>query len=177
MEYKQVLNKVRALLSLEVKFEQMTLIDGVTVLEAESFEAGFSVGIVTAEGIIPAPVGVHETTDNMVITVEVEGIIKSVEAKEIEASADPAAPAAADPAIKKVVDTVTKETFFAEVKVEIEKLEAENTALKVELQAVKLELQQAGVKAIVPNPEPKQAISKSYNEMTNFEKLKHNKGL
>jgi len=170
MEYKQVLNKVRALLSLEVKLAQMTLIDGVTVLEAEAFEPEYSVGIVTAEGIVPAPVGVHETTDGMVITVEVEGIIKSVEAKS-SAPEEVAVEASTEAAVKKVVETVSKETFFAEVKVEIEKLEAENTALKVKLQAVELELQEAGAKAIVHNPEAQQ--TKSVAEMTALEKHRH----
>ena len=78
MEFKNTLNKIKALLSIEVKLEQMTLVDGITILEAESFEPDYSVGIVTSEGIVPAPVGEHETTDGMIVVVEVEGIIKEV---------------------------------------------------------------------------------------------------
>jgi hypothetical protein len=155
MEYKQTLNKVKALLSIEVKLEQVKLVDGVTTLEAESFEAGYSVGIVTDEGAIPAPIGSYETVDGMIITVEVEGQIMSVTPKEKDAEVEVEVEAKTDaqPVAKKVVDTVTKETFFEEVKVEIEKLENENKALKTELAALKIELSEASAKAIVPNPE------------------------
>lgn len=166
MEYKQTLNKVRALLSIEVKLAQATLIDGVTILEAEAFEPDYSVGIVTEDGIIPAPIGVHETTEGMIITVEVEGIIKAVEMKKEEPTVEVEIEASETP--KKVVETISKETFFEEVKVEIEKLESENTALKVELAEVKKQLELASVKPIAFNPEVKQ--TKSVSEMTPLEK-------
>lgn len=165
MEYKQTLNKVRALLSIEVKLAQATLIDGVTILEAEAFEPDYSVGIVTEDGIIPAPVGVHETTEGMIITVEVEGIIKSVEMKKEEPAVEVEIEASETP--KKVVETISKETFFEEVKVEIEKLESENSALKVELAETKKQLELASVKPISFNPEPQ---TKSVAEMTPLEK-------
>lgn len=174
MEFKNTLNKIKALLSIEVKLEQMTLADGITVLEAESFEPGYSVGIVTSEGIVPAPIGEHETTDGMIVVVEVEGIIKEVkpvEAPEAEVEVEVEASAEV-PAVKKVVDTITKETFFAEVKVEIEKLEADNKALKVELEALKVELAEAGAKAIVTNPEP--AVVREMTALEKFRLIKQN---
>lgn len=179
MEFKNTLNKIKALLSIEVKLEQMTLADGITVLEAESFEPGYSVGIVTSEGIVPAPIGEHETIDEMIVVVEVEGIIKEVkpvEAPEEEGPMPTEAPvveaSAEVPAVKKVVDTITKETFFAEVKIEVEKLEAENKALKVELEALKVELEEAGAKAIVTNPEP--AVNREMTALEKFRLIKQN---
>jgi hypothetical protein len=174
MEFKNTLNKIKTLLSIEVKLEQMTLVDGITVLEAESFEPDYSVGIVTSEGIVPAPIGEHETTDGMIVVVEVEGIIKEVKpvtAPEAEAEVEVEA-SAETLAIKKVVDTITKETFFAEVKVEIEKLEADNKALKVELEAIKMELAEAGAKAIVTNPEP--AVNREMTALEKFRLIKQN---
>lgn len=176
MEFKNTLNKIKTLLSIEVKLEQMTLVDGITILEAESFEPDYSVGIVTSEGIVPAPVGEHETTDGMIVVVEVEGIIKEVKPVEapaeteeveveIEASIEASTP-------KKIVDTITKETFFAEIKVEVEKLEAENKALKVELEAIKVELEEAGAKAIVTNPEP--AVNREMTALEKFRLIKQN---
>lgn len=176
MEFKNTLNKIKALLSIEVNLEQMTLVDGITVLEAESFEPDYSVGIVTSEGIVPAPVGEHETTDGMIVVVEVEGIIKEVKPVEapaeteeveveIEASVEASTP-------KKIVDTITKETFFAEIKVEVEKLEAENKALKVELEAIKVELEEAGAKAIVTNPEA--AVNREMTALEKFRLIKQN---
>lgn len=176
MEFKNTLNKIKALLSIEVKLEQMTLVDGITILEAESFEPDYSVGIVTSEGIVPAPIGEHETIDGMIVVVEVEGIIKEVKPVEapaeteeveveIEASVEASTP-------KKIVDTITKETFFAEIKVEVEKLEAENKALKVELEAIKVELEEAGAKAIVTNPEP--AVNREMTALEKFRLIKQN---
>jgi hypothetical protein len=176
MEFKNTLNKIKTLLSIEVKLEQMTLVDGITVLEAEAFEPDYSVGIVTSEGIVPAPIGEHETTDGMIVVVEVEGIIKEVKpvtAPEAEAEVEVEVEASAEvPAVKKVVDTITKETFFAEIKVEVEKLEADNKALKVELEAIKLELAEAGAKAIVTNPEP--AVNREMTALEKFRLIKQN---
>lgn len=169
MEYKQTLNKVKALLSIEVKLEQMKLVDGVTVLEAESFEAGYSVGIVTEEGAMPAPVGEYETTDGNIIVVEVEGQILSIAPK--EATPDEVKEPEMATA-KKVVDTVTKETFFESVKVEIETLEKENKSLKAELSALKVELSEASAKAIVPNPEPTEKREMTPLEM--YREIKRN---
>jgi hypothetical protein len=178
MEFKNTLNKIKALLSIEVKLEQMKLVDGITVLEAESFEPDYSVGIVTSEGIVPAPIGEYETVDGMIVVVEVEGIIQEVKpVTPAEAAAETPAEVAAEPAEvmsapKKVVDTITKETFFAEVKVEIEKLEADNKALKVELEALKVELAEAGAKAIVTNPEP--AVVRELTALEKFRLIKQN---
>jgi len=178
MEYKQTLNKVKALLSIEVKLEQVKLVDGITTLEAESFEAGYSVGIVTSEGAIPAPVGEYETVDGNIIVVEVEGQILEVKPKEAE-EVEPETPApSAEPTepqmqtAKKIVDTVTKETFFEEVKVEIEKLETENKSLKAELSALKVELSEAAAKAIVPNPEP--TVKREPTKLERFREIKNN---
>lgn len=190
MEFKNTLNKIKTLLSIEVKLEQMTLVDGITVLEAESFEPDYSVGIVTSEGIVPAPVGEHETTDGMIVVVEVEGIIKEVKPveapaeteveEEVEAKyVDPTEVKKMESTPKKIVDTITKETFFAEVKIEVENLEAENKAVKVELEAVKVELEaiklelaEAGAKAIVTNPEA--AVNRELTALEKFRLIKQN---
>ena len=111
----------------------------------------------------------------MIVVVEVEGIIKEV--KPVEASAEAEVEveveaSAETPAIKKVVDTITKETFFTEIKVEVEKLEAENKALKVELEAIKVELEEAGAKAIVTNPEA--AVNREMTALEKFRLIKQN---
>lgn len=160
MNYKNVLNQVKQLLSMEVKLEQMKLMDGVTTVEAESFEPEFSIGIVTEDGLVPMPVGEYELEDGKIVLVEVEGIIKEVkemkteEVEEVEAKEEVEVDAENQP--KKVVESISKETFFAE----IEKLKAEFSsqieALKSENESLKTQLSsQAGANPIVPNPEPK----------------------
>ena len=56
MNAKEQLNKVRTLLGLEVKLEQMKLENG-TVLEAETFEAGKEVFVLAEGDKIPVPAG------------------------------------------------------------------------------------------------------------------------
>ena len=133
MTYKNVLNNVKQLLSMEVKLAQQTLMDGVTTIEAEEFAPEYSVGIVTPEGVIPMPVGEYTTANGEVLVVEVEGIIASIEMPEeempeaeteapeveVEVEAQAAAP-------KRVVESITKEMFFSE----IEKLRAKIAELK-----------------------------------------------
>jgi hypothetical protein len=165
MEYKNKLNQIKALLSLEVKLAQMTLADGITVIEAEEFEPEYSVGIVTPDGVVPMPVGEYELQDGTMVVVEVEGIIASVgpmaeeEAPEVEAAPEEAvapeleaAPAA--PQAKRIVESVSKETFFesqiAELKAEIEALKL---AAQVKEEAIELASQEEGAEPLAFNPE------------------------
>jgi hypothetical protein len=167
MEYKNKLNQIKALLSLEVKLAQMTLADGITVVEAEEFEPEYSVGIVTPDGIVPMPVGEYELQDGTMVVVEVEGIIASVgpmaeeapeaevapeEVVEPEMEAAPSAPSAPQP--KRVVESVSKESFFeaqvAELKAEIEALKL---AAQVKEEAIELASQEEGAEPLAFNPE------------------------
>lgn len=145
---------------MEIKLEQMKLDDGVTTIEAEKFEPEYSVGIVTADGIVPMPVGEYTLEDGKMVVVAQEGIIAEikdamVEEKEVEIEKEVEVEAEAKP--KRVVESVSKETFFAE----IEKLRAEFSAIKTENEDLKAELakielakeDEAGAEAINFNPE------------------------
>ena len=144
MKDNSILNKVRELLGMEVKLGTRKLDDGVTTIEAEEFEAGFQVVIVTEdEQKIPLPVGEYKLEDGLVLVVAEEGLIAEIkeevaeeevieeEAKkeeeyeeEVEASTEEAKP------IKKTVESIVKETFFSEM----EALKKENEELKAELE-------------------------------------------
>ena len=166
MEYKNKLNQIKALLSLEVKLAQMTLADGITVVEAEEFEPEYSVGIVTPDGIVPMPVGEYELQDGTMVVVEVEGIIASVgpKAEEEEAPEAEVAPEAvvepemeaspSAPQPKRIVESVSKESFFeaqvAELKAEIEALKL---AAQTKEEEVQLASQEEAAEAISFNPE------------------------
>lgn len=169
MNTNQILNKVRVLLGMEVKLETMKLGDGVTVLEAEMFEAGNEVFVVTEdEQKIALPVGEYELEDGRILVVVEEGVISEIkEVKEEEEM--PEAPAEEVPteakeevkaetaAPKKTIESVVKETFFSE----IEALKTENEALKAELSKLKetkeVELSEE-VKPISFNPENENKI-------------------
>jgi hypothetical protein len=141
MNTNQILNKVRVLLGMEVKLEQMKLGDGVTVIEAESFEPEMEVFVVTEdEQKIALPVGEYEMEDGRILVVEVEGVIKEVkemevkeEAPEVETEVEVEAEKESAPSPKKTVESVIKESFFSE----IEDLKKENELLKAELSALK----------------------------------------
>jgi hypothetical protein len=136
------INKIKSLLGMEVKLEQMKLIDGTTVLEADAFEMDNEVFIVTEdEQMIPLPIGEYELENGMILVVAVEGIIAEmkeavveeeapeVEAPEVEVEVEAeAAPVA--PQAKKTVESIVKETFFSE----IEALKNENIELKAKLE-------------------------------------------
>jgi len=175
MNTKETLNKVRTLLGIQVKFEQMQIENG-AVLEAEAFEVGAEVFIVADDERVAVPVGEYTVTESgMVIIVSDEGIIGEIkdatapEEEVVEEEENPQAELPADPSAagrtpvptlpdelanekatpKKVVKSISEETFFAE----IEKLRNEfklSQEPKVELSA---EVEE--VSGISHNPESK----------------------
>jgi hypothetical protein len=135
-----VINQIKTLLGMEVKLETMKLADGITIFEADTFETDKEVFIVTEdEQKIPVPIGEYELEDGRILVVEVEGIIlevKDAPTTEEVAPEDEVAPEvpveaeAVTPSAKKTIESVVKETFFAE----IEKLKEENIELKAQLE-------------------------------------------
>ena len=174
MNTKDTLNKVRAVLGIEVKLEQMKLENG-AILEAEKFEAGAEIFVVADEERVAMPVGEYETEDGMMIIVSEEGIIaeiKEAEAKEEEAVEEAVEETEAEEVVeeelatetaspKKIVKSISEEMFFSE----IEKLRTEINELKlsktevvaeevvVELSEEKVELSAEEVEGISHNPE------------------------
>ena len=161
-----VINQIKTLLGMEVKLETMKLSDGITILEADAFEMDKEVFIVTEdEQKIPVPIGEYELEDGRILVVEVEGIIMEVKdaptTEEVapEEAVAPEVPVEAEavtPSAKKTIESVVKETFFAE----IEKLTNENIELKAKLENLsKVEevateaTELAEVKPIAFNPE------------------------
>jgi len=159
-----VINQIKTLLGMEVKLETMKLMDGITIFEADTFETDKEVFIVTEdEQKIPVPIGEYELEDGRILVVEVEGIILEIkevateeevveEAPEVEEEVE----AQATPTAKKTIESVVKETFFAE----IEKLTQENIELKAQLEKLsKVDevanevTELADVKPIAFNPE------------------------
>ena len=78
-----LINQIKTLLGMEVKLETMKLSDGVTVLEAEMFEAGNEVFVVTEdEQKIALPIGEYEMEDARILVVIEEGVISEIKEKE-----------------------------------------------------------------------------------------------
>ena len=95
MKANDMLTQVKELLGMEVEAEkvelaQMTLENG-TVLEAEAFEAGAEVFIVTEDERVALPVGEYELEDGNVLVVTEEGVIAEIKSAEAEDEAEEAA--------------------------------------------------------------------------------------
>jgi hypothetical protein len=137
-EIKDALKTIKTFLGMEVKLEQMKLIDGNTVIEADSFETGASVMIVVPEGEpVPLEVGKYELEDGRLLVVEEKGMIASIEEMPAE-SEEEEMPVEADitPEVevkqpKKVVSIT--EQHFAEMKAKIEELETKLAAMTPEV--------------------------------------------
>ena len=128
-----VINQIKTLLGMEVKLAQMALENG-TIIEAEMFEAGASVFIVNEEDRIALPVGEYKLEDGMILIVAEEGIIAEIKEAvveeetpeaEVEVEVEQEMTEVKEP--KRVIESVTKEMFFAEI-----------DSLKKEIEALKL---------------------------------------
>lgn len=83
-EILQAINTLKTYLGMEVKLEQMKLVDGAT-LEADKFEAGYSVSVLSSEGeMVALPVGEYELESGMILVVTEEGVIAEVKEKQAE---------------------------------------------------------------------------------------------
>ena len=146
------LSSVKEEAVVEVKFAQMNLENG-TVLEAEAFEAGNEVFIVNEEDRIALPVGEYTLADGNMLYVMEEGIIGEIKSAEAEAEEE-VAEVAAEPVAeleaetpsnpKKIVESHTTETHFAEEVPMEEKIKAIVMPIieevKAELSAIREEM-------------------------------------
>ena len=157
-----MLTEIKTLLGL-VKLEQMKLENG-TVIEAESFEAGNDVFIVSEEDKVAIPVGEYTLENGQVLVIQEEGVIGEI--KEAEAAPAEEAPA------EEEMQYVSKEEFAAaidEIKMMIKEMMSSKEEVKEEelkeevkeelsipqevVEAVKEDLSAPAAEAIKHNPE------------------------
>jgi hypothetical protein len=93
--YEEKINQIKIALGMEVRMAEAMLEDGVTKVEAEAFEPGKKIFVVSETGEKgPAPEGIHTTEDGIKVTVDAQGTITAVEKPEpkveveIEAAAE-----------------------------------------------------------------------------------------
>ena len=186
MKSNNVIEKIKDVLNLneEVKLEQAKLDNG-TVIEADSFESGVEVFIVTEDEKVALPVGEYALEDGKILVVAEEGVISEIKDAEAEEETEEEVEeveAAEEEEEKESLGYATKEEL-AEVKDMIEEIKAmlepkedlsedlgnlltEELAKheKVELNEVPVEVQaelnEPSAEPIVSNPEVNKAISK-----------------
>jgi hypothetical protein len=183
MNTNDMISKIKDVLNLseEVKLEQQALENG-TVLEAEAFEVGNEIFIVTEDEKVAVPVGEYQLEDGRILVVSEEGLISEIKTEEAEEETEEVEVEAKEEE-KEEMGYATKEEL-AEVKSMIEEIKAmiepkedlsaeelgnlitEELAKheKVELsevpEEVQEELNEPAAEPIKANPETKQNLSK-----------------
>jgi len=180
MKSNNVIEKIKDVLNLnkEVKLEQTKLENG-TIIEAESFEEGKEVFIVSDEEKIAMPVGEYILEDTRLLVVEEEGVIADVRevsdeapAKETEEGEEVEEELAEEDdiirdmmgRIKNLEDAIADIKSKESLKEELSAIEAGNK-LTVELSQeipveVQAELNEPSAEPIVSNPEAFKTLSK-----------------
>ena len=176
MKANNILNRILAELSSirEVKFEQMTLENG-AFLEAELFEAGNEVFVISGEDRVAAPIGEHLLADGRILVITEEGVIAEIkEASEAEVEVEAQAEEPTElaemevkeeaPAVVAVIERVLEEIAMMREEMKGMREEMGGYAKKEEMAAVKAELSAApAAKPIKHNPETKQVQKMSTN--------------
>ena len=170
MKATEMLNKIKTFLGEEtadivenieqtekVELAQAKLENG-TILEAEAFEAGNEIFIITEDEKVAVPVGEYEMEDGKILIVAEEGLIGEIkDAEEVEEEVEEELGyvtkeelAQAVSEIKAMIEDLKKEEMSEEVE---ETVEEEATELSEDL---KEELSQPAAEPIAHNPEQKQ---------------------
>ena len=176
MKSNNMIEKIKNVLSLneEVKLEQIKLENG-TVIEAESFEEGKEVFIVTDDEKVAMPVGEYILEDSKLLVIEEEGLIADVREvsdeapseeseEEMEEEADVADWKGMEKRIKNLEDAIADIKAEEDLKEELSAIEMGNN-LTVELSKevpteVEAALSEPSAEPIVSNPESFKELSK-----------------
>jgi len=180
MKSNNMIEKIKNVLSLneEVKLEQIKLENG-TVIEAESFEEGKEVFIVTDDEKVAMPVGEYILEDSKLLVIEEEGLIADVREvsdeapseeseeemeEELAEEADVADWKGMEKRIKNLEDAIADIKAEEDLKEELSAIEMGNN-LTVELSKevpteVEAVLSEPSAEPIVSNPESFKELSK-----------------
>ena len=119
----------------EVELAQAKLDNG-TVLEAESFEAGQPIFIVSEEDRIAVPVGEYEMEDGRILVVAEEGVIGEIKEATAEVEEEPSVEIEVEAAVETTMEDKIKEMVMPL----IEEMRAEMSAIKEEMAKKKQEM-------------------------------------
>jgi len=171
MKSTEILNKIKTFLGEEaieqdtqlteeaLELAQLKLENG-TVLEAEAFESGNEIFILTEDEKVAVPKGEYLMEDGNTLVVEEEGVIKEIKAQEEEEEVEEEE--------KEEMQYVRKEEFESaveEIKGMIKELKEEKEKKEEMAEQVKEELSQTpAVEPISHNPEAKQEFKVRFGQ-------------
>lgn len=187
MKPSELLKNIQTLLSAKVELAQEKLMDGM-ILEAESFEPGMPVYIVTDNGPEPLEKGEYKLENGKTLVVAEDGIIdlvKEVEEEiEVEASAEVVEEQLAEePMVEEVKEEVIEDAPLSQQEIidaVISVVSPMLEEMRAQLEDVKMKIETAKetkMSKVVHTPEVKQTATKLSNNKKNnvletiFEKL------
>jgi len=173
---KDILNRVYEIVmgkesteEIKVELAQAKTADGQAVLEAEAFEVGQAVFIVTEEGNIPVPMGEYMLEDGMKIVVDEQGVIVEVSAEGEEEIVEEVIEAEDEPMKEQIEEEMTMPKKVVKSKTEME--ESYFSKIETRLSAIEKaneDLKAVNVQLSAENEELKKQLAESPAEHTKF---------
>lgn len=177
MKSTEILDKIKTFLG-EEKIEETQLeesqekvelaqakLDNGTILEAEAFEAGNEIFIVTEDEKVAVPVGEYQMEDGQILVVSEEGIIGEIKAAEAEESEEEVEAQEEEEVQAKYVSKEEFNSAVEEIKGMINELKDKKEEMAEVEEQVKQELSETpAVEPITHNPEAKQEFKVKFGQ-------------
>jgi len=134
--------------AVEIKLEQLKTLDGQATFDAEVFEVGMPIFVVTPDGNIAAPQGEYAMEDGTIVSVDEKGLIaeiataeEEIPEAEVEMQNEPMKEATGKPTAENPpVDMTAKPKKLTESVIKTTEYSAEISDLKNEFESMKLKL-------------------------------------
>ena len=149
MNANETLNRVMVALGIkaeapavEVNLAQLKTMDGQATFDAESFEVGSAIFVVTEDGKIPAPMGEYAMEDGTIVKVDDKGYIVEISTKEEEVMEEPIIEEVMqdEPMKEQIVEEMAKPKKLTETTTKVSEFSAEISEIREELNALKMKL-------------------------------------
>jgi hypothetical protein len=149
MNANETLNRVMVALGIkseapavEVNLASMKTMDGQATFDAESFEVGSAIFVVTEDGKIPAPQGEYAMEDGTIVKVDDKGYIVEISTKEEEAPEAIVEETVMEdaPMKEQIVEEMAKPKKLTETTTKVSEFSAEISEIREELNALKMKL-------------------------------------
>jgi|GEM_PF-1154717 len=149
MNANETLNRVMVALGIkaeapavEVNLASMKTMDGQATFDAESFEVGSAIFVVTEDGKIPAPQGEYAMEDGTIVKVDDKGYIVEISTKEEEVMEEPIIEEVMqdEPMKEQIVEEMAKPKKLTETTTKVSEFSAEISEIREELNALKMKL-------------------------------------
>lgn len=128
--------------AVEVNLASMKTMDGQATFDAESFEVGSAIFVVTEDGKIPAPMGEYAMEDGTIVKVDDKGYIVEISTKEEEAPEAIVEETVMEdaPMKEQIVEEMAKPKKLTETTTKVSEFSAELSEIREELNALKIKL-------------------------------------